>query len=314
MIVKVRPPRTRFLHAEGLESRQLLNAHLPGSPAASVSAESVKLPGVIHATLSGPSTYTIDPLNDNVGSDFYSATGRDTLGPETLTGQDDYVQKLTKKNIYQDTYTDGSLTITGTQGTFSVTYTGSGSQVGLGKYVENFKGTAVGTSGLVNGKYATIIGSITGDDSSTAPAIFKYTLKFITPPKVVSGSVGITGSYTLNPTNPALGSVTLLGSSTATTVTLQDSFSEVEIPNNNYLDVYDSGTMTLVGSSGTFEITYAGSGKSYANGKFAESLSGTAIGTSGPVNGLVSVFKGSVLGSYSSDGSESGKLTFKIQN
>jgi hypothetical protein len=139
-------------------------------------------------------------------------------------------------------------------------------------------------------------------------------LKFVSPPKSVSGSVAIAGSYITDPTNSNLGSETFSGSSGAITATLQDSYSEVETAKQYYLDLYQDGAMTLTGAGGTYQISYVGTGVSYANGKFSETLTGAAVGTSGLVNGQVGVFTASVLGYFSPDGSESAKLTFKIQN
>lgn len=312
MTTKARNSPARRMQVEGLESRQMLNSHLPG-PSTVVPAESAGPPPVIRGSLGGTTSYVQDVSNAHLGIDTYLATGSDTLGAVTLTGLDTYFERQTHKNIYLDTYANGSLSLEGDDGTFEVSYVGKGSQVGNGKFTSNLVGTAVGTSGLVDGEYASFVATATGN-STTSDFNFKYVLKLLAPPKVVTGSVAFSNSYTTDPINPNAGTDSYSSlpnaSLSAFAITGQDAYTEVSLGGNNYRDTYPAGSMTLSNNLGLFEVTYTGKGKSFANGKYVATFVGTAIGTSGLFDGATGVFTAISQGN---DNTSLGKLTFKIK-
>ena len=164
-------PECRF---DRLESRELMNAHLPRPQIAHVAQLGHSAPRTIHGTMNGVSSY----VGVLTGSDTYSLSGQTSAGQAGISGTDDFSSTLLNPNTYSDLYYGGSWEMTMGNGSIvQIAYTGSGkSAVSTGKFTENLKGTAIGISGSMVGKQFAFTGSLTGPGTTPATTMtFKLT-------------------------------------------------------------------------------------------------------------------------------------------
>jgi hypothetical protein len=152
-----RPDRRRskfVLGSELLESRELLNAHLPHHEFAHVEKQATSSHIRITGTLSGTATYTTDPSNPDAGADSYSLSGSTTGGPATVTGTDSRVEYGITPSSFKDAYYAGNWTMSlGNGSTLAIAYIGTDTEpTGNGPYTSHLKGEAVGTSGPLLGQ------------------------------------------------------------------------------------------------------------------------------------------------------------------
>jgi hypothetical protein len=188
--------RQREFGAEFLETRQLLNAHVPHSPAVQVAAASshaihqhapavhaaATAPKVIHqisGTLTGQGVYTEDTVNTALGTDTYSVTGKTNHGVVTLASQDSVNSPLVTATTYHDVYYGGDATLTLQDGsTIAISYIGSGHSSSLnGKYTATFKGVATGSSGAELGQQYSFTASVVGNSANNNAVTIKFSLK-----------------------------------------------------------------------------------------------------------------------------------------
>jgi hypothetical protein len=144
--------------ADLLESRTLLNAHVPHSPIADVASIHIdtKAPKPITGTLTGMLSFPRVPLtNPHAFFVTWSATGNSTVGPAAVKAS--FLGTTVEKgnaNIARISYTGGSGTLTlGNGSTLALTFTGS-RQTRLGQpnkpappVTYKFNGTAMVESG-----------------------------------------------------------------------------------------------------------------------------------------------------------------------
>jgi len=128
-----RKRRNVVLGTDLLESRALLNAHLPQSPivhVASLHAEASKTKPIT-GTLSGTQTFDAPSASNPPGplgpALTFSASGSSTVGTVTLTARShDQVTLLNNRTTVKSTYPDGSGTLKlGDGSTLTLTYTGT---------------------------------------------------------------------------------------------------------------------------------------------------------------------------------------------
>jgi hypothetical protein len=187
--------RQLSINTEFLESRQLLNAHVPHQPSVQISlpAHAIQAPheSSVHAasaskqaihqisgTLTGQGLYTEDTVNLDLGTDAYVVQGKTNQGIVSLTAQDSVDSPAITRTTFQDTYSGGSATLTLKNGsTIGITYHGSGSSSALvPQYTATFKGQAIGTSGSQLGHKFSFTATVAGNQAN-ADVSFKITLK-----------------------------------------------------------------------------------------------------------------------------------------
>jgi hypothetical protein len=176
--------RTRIrpsIGAESLESRHLLNAHVPHQPAVHVAAapKAPKPHHEISGTLTGVSPFTLNPNNSNQGYDTYSATAPTKNGVAQYFGTDAFTSTPVSATQDHDTYFNGStvLYLAGNND-ISISYVGVGTYPlsGSGPYTETFKGEAIGITGSLEGHEYSFNANLTGNADTDAVKI-KFTLK-----------------------------------------------------------------------------------------------------------------------------------------
>lgn len=188
-----RARRRPLIEAEALESRHLLNAHVPHHPAAHVSQHSTshvtaeatkssaptKAPHVISGTLTGIGPGTANPSNSNQGIDTYYATAKTKNGVATYYGTDGFTSTPINATSVKDTYFNGStvLYLAGNN-EVAINYVGHGPYPtqSHGSYSASFTGEAIGITGSVTGHVYSFKATLKGD-AATNDISIKFTLK-----------------------------------------------------------------------------------------------------------------------------------------
>jgi hypothetical protein len=173
--------------ADLLESRALLNAHLPHSPIAHVTSihADTKAPKPISGTLTGMDPISPIPTNPRAYLVTWSATGSSTVGPAAVTATYQEMLIFTSNHKAINTsYTDGSGTLTlGNGSTLALTFTGSRHTM---EYQINkpsppvtykFTGTAIVESGPNKGQVDKFTASYAGPYKPSPFLTVRFTLK-----------------------------------------------------------------------------------------------------------------------------------------
>jgi hypothetical protein len=149
---------------ELLESRQLLNAHLPHHPAAHVASVATHAIHQISGTLTGTSTYVENTDSTSLlafGTDTYSLSGKTNHGAVVFTSQDSVISDTTSPTTFRDTYYGGNATLTLSDGsTVAIAYVASGHSSTDNAYTATYQGKAIGTSGAEKGHVYSFTASI----------------------------------------------------------------------------------------------------------------------------------------------------------
>jgi hypothetical protein len=171
---------------ESLESRNLMNAHLPLHPAAHVAAlattpahTNFKAPHQLSGTVTGLSTYTTNPLNANQGYDTYVASTPTAHGVAKYIGTDSFTSTLSNPTTFNDTYFNGFTVLYLADGNnLSISYVGNGKSPASanGNYTASFKGEAIGIDGPLTGHVYHFTAKLTGNETTSAVSI-KFSLK-----------------------------------------------------------------------------------------------------------------------------------------
>jgi hypothetical protein len=178
-----RKRRNVVIGADLLESRALLNAHLPHSPIAHVTSihADTKAPKPITGTLTGMESFSGIPTDPRAFMVTWSATGRSTVGRAAATVSYQGMSNMLNGKIATVSYTDGSGKLTlGNGSTLALTFTGSNQSTLSPKprypVTYNFNGTAIVESGPNQGHVYKFTAS---DTEPNDPLIFKahFTLK-----------------------------------------------------------------------------------------------------------------------------------------
>jgi hypothetical protein len=158
-----RQRRSRSPIVEGLESRNLLNAGVLAHPGAEVHELKVAIPaikGTIHGTVT-----SITPISSTTSVVDYSAQGKaNIIGDGRGTGEHTITSKVVKKHPTNDTYRNGSATITGTTDTVAITYTGTGHTNANGRFTATLHGRATSIAGLHQGLGGSFTAQISGNN------------------------------------------------------------------------------------------------------------------------------------------------------
>jgi hypothetical protein len=170
-----------------MESRQLLNAHIPEvkhahMQIAAASAHEHKASKDVKdfvGFLTGLAPYTPNPFNNLLGTQSYTAVGKETDGTASLVGTDSYSKTLdSKTRIYKVVYYAGSWTFTlSTGSTIAISGVGYGENPTVpGPYRTDIFGEAIGISGSLTGRRYSFRAEILGNEVNNAVSI-KYSLK-----------------------------------------------------------------------------------------------------------------------------------------
>ena len=175
MIRTNRQRRRRAPIVEGMESRNLLSAGARIDLSAVVHELRLSIPA-IHGTIRGTVT-NIAPISASTEVVTFSAQGKaNIIGDGRGTGQYTITSKAVKHHPTNDTYTNGSATVTGTTDTVALRYTGTGHTNANG----TFTATLHGTARSVAGQHAGLSGSFTAQlsgNSRTGPFVISFTIK-----------------------------------------------------------------------------------------------------------------------------------------
>jgi hypothetical protein len=179
-----RTRRRPLIGTEFLESRHLLNAHVPHSPAVHVAATPKppappKAPHEIAGTLHGLTVYTLNPNNGNQGYDTYSASAPAKGGVATYYGTDSYTSVQVNPKTFEDTYFNGFTVLYLAGGNdVSINYVGKGPYPAsdVGTYSATLKGEAIGITGSLTGHEYAFNATLTGN-AANADFTIKFTLK-----------------------------------------------------------------------------------------------------------------------------------------
>jgi hypothetical protein len=148
---------------EGMESRNLLSAGAASLAASEVRELEFHIP-VIKGTITGTVT-SITPVSGTTEVVAYSAHGKaNIIGDGGGTGQHTIMSKVVKKHPTNDTYSNGSATVTGTTDTVAIRYTGTGHTNANGSFTATLHGTATS----VAGEHAGLSGSFTAQLSGNS--------------------------------------------------------------------------------------------------------------------------------------------------
>ncbi len=139
--------------SELLESRELLNAHMPHHDFAHVAKVAMSSHMQISGTLNGTSPYTTDPTNPEAGGDSYAMSGNTSAGQATVSGTDDWMGLAKNATTETDAYYGGDWTMTLSNGSMiAITYVGTGKYpVTSGPWTLHAHGEAIGISGSLTG-------------------------------------------------------------------------------------------------------------------------------------------------------------------
>ena len=170
-----RQRRRRTPIVEGMETRNLLSSGGRLDLSAVVHELKLKIPaiqGTIHGTVSN-----ITPISATTEVVTFSAQGKaNIIGDGRGHGQYTIASKPVKHHPTNDTYTNGTATVTGTTDTVALRYTGTGHTNANG----TFTATLHGTAKSVAGQHAGLSGSFTaqlGGNSRTGPFVISFTIK-----------------------------------------------------------------------------------------------------------------------------------------
>src|SRR4051794_1210792 len=145
-----RQRRGRSPIVEGLESRNLLSAGVAAHPGAEVHELKVAIPairGTIHGTVTN-----VTRISSTTEVVDYTAQGKaNIIGDGSGTGEHTITSKVVKKHPTNDTYRNGSATLTGTTDTVAITYTGTGHTNANGSFTATLRGRATSVAGLHTG-------------------------------------------------------------------------------------------------------------------------------------------------------------------
>ncbi len=168
------------LGSELLESRELLNAHMPHHDFAHVAKVATPSHMQINGTLSGTAPFTTDPTNPNAGADSYFLSGSSSTGATAATGTDSWMGYPVSSSTYKDLYYGGSWTMTlGNGSTVAISYVGSGKEpISGGPWTSSVAGRAIGTSGSLVGHAFAFTAKVSGNsDSANDPLTLHFKLK-----------------------------------------------------------------------------------------------------------------------------------------
>jgi hypothetical protein len=181
--------RRPLLGVDFLESRNLLNAHLPHPATVHVAAHvkteaapvppAPKAPHEISGTLTGIQSYTLNPNNANQGYDTYSATAPAKGGLVKYYGTDSYTSVQVSPSTFQDTYFNGFTVLSLAGGNdISISYAGKGPYPAsdIGAFSATLKGEAIGITGALTGHAYSFTAKMTGD-AATGDVTIKFTMK-----------------------------------------------------------------------------------------------------------------------------------------
>jgi hypothetical protein len=146
----------------------LLNARLPGPLGAEIEAlktTTQALKATIHGTITSAAP---DPTDPGATLVTYTGTGTATLvGSVSLTGSHDLLSIPGKKQS-NDTFSNGSGTVTGSAATLNIVYTGAGHTKPNGNFTATFRGTGAGTSGIALGHSGPFTATLKGNTTTHA--------------------------------------------------------------------------------------------------------------------------------------------------
>lgn len=193
--------------AESLEARNLLNAHVPSHPAAHVAhiaalpsptpppistkppkplpppplhpPKAPKAPHEISGTVTGLSTYTLNPNNGNQGYDVYNASAPAKGGVAEYIGTDSFTSRPISPTTYSDTYFNGfTVLYLAGNNDVSISYVGTGHSPvqNNGNYTATLTGEAIGITGFLTGHEYSFKATVAGNETTDAVTI-KFTLK-----------------------------------------------------------------------------------------------------------------------------------------
>jgi hypothetical protein len=185
--------RRPSIGAEFLETRNLLNAHVPHAAEVHVAAVHVKAdqatpppapkppkaPHVISGTLTGIVTTIVNPNNIIQGYETYAASAPAKSGTATYYGIDSFSGVQVSPSTFNDTYFNGTTVLYLAGGNdVSINYVGKGPYPAsnTGPYSASFKGEAIGITGALTGHEYAFKAALTGDATTGAVSI-KFTLK-----------------------------------------------------------------------------------------------------------------------------------------
>jgi hypothetical protein len=160
-----RQRRGRSPIVEGLESRNLLSAGVAAHSGAEVHGLKVAIPaikGTIHGTVT-----SVTPISSTTAIVAYTAQGKaNIIGDGIGSGEHTITSKVVKKHPTNDTYRNGSATITGTTDTVAITYTGTGHTSANGRFTANLHGRATSIAGLHAGLGGSFTAQLSGNTRS----------------------------------------------------------------------------------------------------------------------------------------------------
>ena len=168
-------PRRQVPTVSGLETRSMLSAmphHLHALANQATLAAHV-MTGSVSGTLSYP---LAQQTSATTGTELIQATGRTHATTVVVTGQDTYQETALNSKVNRDQLTNGSLTLTNSDGTtIAVTYSGGGISHSQGKqrFSETIHGTAVVNTGANAGLSYKFIGHTSGQTTSDTTGTIK---------------------------------------------------------------------------------------------------------------------------------------------
>jgi hypothetical protein len=170
-----RQRRGRSPILEGMESRNLLSGGLASQLAAEVHVLRLKIPpiqGTIRGTVAG-----ITPISASTEVVTFSAQGKaNIIGDGRGSGQFTIASKAVKHHPTNDTYSNGSATVTGTTDTVAIRYTGTGHTNANGSFTATLHGTAKSVAGQHSGLSGSFTAQLSGN-SRTGPFAISFTIK-----------------------------------------------------------------------------------------------------------------------------------------
>ena len=175
MIRTDRQRRGRTPMVERMESRLVPSTGAGLNPTALIHELKLNIPP-IHGAIQGTVT-NIAPISATTEVVTFSAQGKaNIIGDGRGSGQFTIASKAVKHHPTNDTYTNGSATVTGTTDTVAIHFTGTGHTNANG----TFTATLHGTARSVAGQHAGLSGSFTAQlngNSRTGPFAISFTIK-----------------------------------------------------------------------------------------------------------------------------------------
>jgi hypothetical protein len=170
-----RQRRSRTPIVEGLESRNLLSAGVAGDPAAEVHQLGFTIPA-IKGTIQGTVT-SIVPISTKSEIVEYIAEGKaNIIGDGRGFGSHTITSKIVKKHPTNDTYTNGTATVTGTTDMVAIHYTGTGHTNANGSFTATLRGRATSVAGMDQGLSGSFTAQLSGN-SRTGSFTISFSIK-----------------------------------------------------------------------------------------------------------------------------------------